>query len=59
MNRIRKSNERTTEKQKKRILEAKKSFQKMRGEIAPFIKPRKFTQYSTAGEWCETSGLYS
>lgn len=57
MNKTRKSSERGTK--KKRLLEAKKSFQKMQEEIAPFIKHREFKQYSTAGEWCETSNLFS
>lgn len=59
MNKTRKTNERATEKKKKRLLEAKESFQKMQEEIAPFIKHREFKQYSTAGKWCETSSLYS
>lgn len=59
MRKIIKLSERATEKKKKRLLEAKKSFQKMQEEIAPFIKRREFTQYSTAGRWCETSNLYS
>lgn len=58
MNKVRKSSERAIEK-KKRLLEAEKSFQKMQEEISPFIKHREFTEYSTAGEWCETSNLYS
>lgn len=59
MNKITKSSKETAEKKKKRLLKAKESFQKMQEEIAPFIKRRKFKQYSTAGEWCETSNLYS
>ena len=58
MNKIGKSSKRATKK-KKRILEAKESFRKMQEEIAPFVKRRVFKQYSTAGEWCETSNLYS
>jgi hypothetical protein len=46
------------EKKEKRLLEAKESFRKMQEEIAPFIKQRKFKEYSTAGKWCETSSLY-
>jgi len=38
----------------KRINEARKNFHKIQKEIAPFIKPRKVKQYSTAGEWHET-----
>ncbi len=44
-----------TIKKEKRINEARKSFRKMQKEIAPFIKHRKVKQYSTAGEWRETS----
>lgn len=40
-----------------RFSEAKKSFKKMQKEIAPFTKRRKFKEYSTAGEWQETSSL--
>lgn len=48
----------TEEKNTKRLLEAEESFRKMQEEIAPFIRQRKFKEYSTAGEWCETSSLY-
>ena len=58
MSKIRESNKNPTEK-KNRLLEAKESFQKMQKEIAPFIKRRKFTRYSSSGKWCETSSLYS
>lgn len=50
--------EKVTKKRQKRILEAKESFQKMQEEISPFIRYRKFKEYSTAGEWCEASSLY-
>ncbi len=42
-----------------RFEEAKKSLQKLQEEIAPYIKKREFKEVSTAGEWCETSSLYS
>ena len=42
----------------KRFLDAKKDFQKIQEEIAPFIRRRKFKAHSTAGEWCQTSTLY-
>ncbi|MEW6185277.1 MAG: hypothetical protein AB1585_05995 [Thermodesulfobacteriota bacterium] len=42
-----------------RFDEAKKSFQKLQEEIAPYIKKREFKEVSTAGEWCETSSLHS
>jgi uncharacterized FlgJ-related protein len=45
------------EETQKRFREAKESLQKMQEEIAPFIKLRKFKEYSTEGEWCETSSL--
>lgn len=51
--------EKLTEKKERRFREAKKSFQKIEEEIAPFIKRRKFKEYSTDGEWRETSTLYS
>lgn len=53
-----KSAEKPTKEKQKRILDAKESFRKMQEEIAPFIRYRKFKEYSTAGEWCETSSLY-
>ncbi len=59
MKKITESSKRDTKKKEKRFLEAKESFQKMQKEIAPFIKHREFKQYSTAGQWCETSNLYS
>jgi hypothetical protein len=40
---------------KKQLEEAKKDFKKMEDEIAPFIKNRKFKQYSTEGRWCNAS----
>lgn len=58
MNKIKKLDKKATDKEK-RLLEAKKDFQKMQEEIAPFIKRRKFRYHSTAGEWCETSNIYS
>ncbi len=59
MNKKTKSIERLTEKEQRRFRKAKKSFEKMQEEIAPFIKHRKFKEYSTDGEWRETSSLYS
>ena len=53
-----KSTEKSVKEKQRRILEAKESFLKMQEEITPFIKYRKFKEYSTAGEWCETSSLY-
>jgi hypothetical protein len=58
MNNEIKRTEKTTEEKKKRLLEAQESLRKMQEEIAPFIKRRKFKEYSTAGEWRETSSLY-
>jgi len=59
MNNETKRTEKTTEEEKKkRLLEAEESLRKMQEEIAPFIKRRKFKEYSTAGEWRETSSLY-
>jgi len=58
MNNETKRTEKTTEEKKKRLLEAQESLRKMQEEIAPFIKRRKFKEYSTAGEWRETSSLY-
>ena len=59
MNKRTKPTEKPIEEKQRRFLEAKKSFQKMQEEIAPFIKRRKFKEYSTEGEWRETSSLYS
>lgn len=48
-----------TKKEAQRFLEAEESLRRMQEEIAPFMKRREFKQSSTAGEWCETSNLYS
>lgn len=50
-----KSSNRLIIKKGKRIVEARKNLRKIQKEIAPFIKHRKVKQYSTAGEWHETS----
>ena len=42
-----------------RIRAAKKSYARLQKEIEPFIKIRRFKQYSTIGQWCETSNYYS
>ena len=36
---------------KVKIKEAKASYKKMTDEIKPFLKERKISQYSTAGQW--------
>jgi hypothetical protein len=61
MNKRTKPTEKPIEEKQRRFLEAKENFQKMQEEIAPYIKCRKlkFKQYSTEGEWHETSSLYS
>ena len=59
MNKRTKPTEKPIEEKQRRFLEAKENFQKMQEEIAPYIKRRKFKQYSTEGEWRETSSLYS
>lgn len=59
MNKRTKPTEKPIEEKQRRFLEAKENFQKMQEEIAPFIKRRKFKEYSTEGEWRETSSLYS
>jgi hypothetical protein len=39
----------------KRLIEAKKTFEEMQGQIAPFIKSQKIGKgYSTIGKWCES-----
>ena len=53
-----KPTKRLTEGKEKRFREAKENFQKIQEEIAPFIKIRKFKEYSTEGKWRETSSLY-
>ncbi|CAD6492259.1 MAG: hypothetical protein ANIMEMIM_00293 [Candidatus Argoarchaeum ethanivorans] len=58
MNKETKPTKKTTEEKQKRFREAKENLQKMQEEIAPFIKVRKFKEYSTEGEWRETSSLY-
>ncbi len=59
MNNRTKPIEKLTEEKEGRFREAKKNFQKIQEEIAPFVKRRKFKEYSTEGEWRETSSLYS
>jgi len=45
---------RTSGKQK-RLIEARKNFEEMQGQIAPFIKFQKIGKgYSTIGKWCES-----
>lgn len=59
MNKRTKPTKKPIEEKQRRFLEAKEDFKKMQEEIAPFIKRRKFEEYSTEGEWRETSSLYS
>lgn len=49
----------TLKENQKRIIQAKNNFKKIQEKIAPFTKRKKFKEYSTAGEWRETSSLYS
>ena len=41
-----------------KLAAAKESYQKLKDQIAPYVKRRRFVEYSTAGEWLETSSLY-
>jgi len=59
MNKRKKPAEKPVGEKQRRFLEAKEDFKKMQEEIAPFIKRRKFEEYSTEGEWSETSSFYS
>ncbi len=43
----------------RRWTEARKNFERVQKEIAPFIKRRAFKECSTVGKWRETSSLYS
>ena len=43
----------------RRLASAKRNLQKMLRKIAPFTRSRRFTQESSAGEWRQTSSLYS
>jgi hypothetical protein len=39
----------------KRFSEAKKNFEKMQKELAPFIRQKQIGKgYSTVGKWCES-----
>lgn len=40
-----------------RLEKAKKNFQRMQEEIAPFVRHDQFREFSTAGRWRETSQL--
>jgi len=42
----------------KRFQEAMRELKRIQEEIVPFIKPREFTEHSTAGEWRDTTCLY-
>lgn len=53
-----KPNERRIKEKEERFLKAKEGFQKMQKEIEPFIKRKPFKQYSTTGQWRETTNLY-
>lgn len=57
MNKRTKPIEGSTEKKQRRFREARKSLKRIEEEIAPFVKHRKAKEYSTEGEWCETSTL--
>ena len=46
-----------TDMRDERFLEAEKSLERIKEEIAPFIKRKMSKEYSTVGEWCETSAL--
>ena len=43
--------EKISSQEKKKIEEAKKSYQKMWEEIKPFIKKHEIKHYSTTGQW--------
>jgi len=53
------SSPRSSKKQLKRLIDARKDLRKMQEEISPFVKRRIIKQYSTNGEWRETSSTYS
>jgi len=39
----------------KRFIEARKNFEKIQTELAPFIKVKEIGKgYSTVGKWCES-----
>jgi hypothetical protein len=42
----------------KRLLQAKESYQRMEKEIQPFLKRRQIRQYSTAGQWYDSTSLF-
>lgn len=42
-----------------RFAEARASLERMQKEIAPFVRRRRTTKFSTSGEWRETSTGYS
>ena len=56
MNKKKSARKKTTAGQK-RLAVAKKDFDRIREEIKPFVKRRKFREYSTAGDWQQTSTL--
>ena len=45
-------------KEHRRFLEAQENLIKIQNTIRPFVKLRKFKAHSTAGKWCQTSGLH-
>ena len=51
------NNNRISKRQKKRLTEAEKDFQRLSEEIRPFVKVRKFKKISTTDKWAESSSL--
>lgn len=49
----------STDKYKKTIMKIKKFKYNIIEEIEPFVKPHKWTQYSTDGKWIITECLYN
>lgn len=57
MNKKTKAKQPPTAKQRKRLHEAERDFQRLQQEILPYVKRRRIKPYSTAGQWRETSSL--
>ncbi|MEW6572903.1 MAG: hypothetical protein AB1374_04650 [Bacillota bacterium] len=47
------------ETKEKRLVKAKKSYQRMEKEIQPFLKRRRIRQFSTAGQWYDSASLFT
>lgn len=53
----RKAMKETLPDQPRRLDKARKSFDQLQAEIAPYVKKRQTKDFSTHGKWCQSSSL--